>query len=530
MKLSFLGAAREVTGSCYLLEVGGKNVLIDCGMAQGPDIYERQQLSVNAKKVDAVLLTHAHVDHSGLLPLLHKNGFRGKIYLTRATRDLACIMLKDCAHIQKFEAEWRNRKAKRSGDAPYVPIYDAKDVLNVIKQFRALDYGTEIDVCQGVKARFVDAGHLLGSASIEVWAAESGVSRKIVFSGDLGNKHKPIVNNPTLITDADYVLTESTYADTVFEKEPDVVGDLARIIQKTLDGGGNVVIPTFAVGRMQELLYYIRIIKSKGLVKGHEGFSVYVDSPLAVEATKIFQKTRAEYFSPDIAEMVEAGENPLTFPGLKISTSTTESIAINRDETPKVILSASGMCEAGRIRHHLKHNLWREDSAIVFVGYQVEGTLGRTILDGAKEIELFGEPVKVEARIYRIEGTSAHADKPALINWVKAVQPAPRRVFVVHGNEKVAAAYAQELTESYGLDAVAPMPFACWDLVANLCLSEGQSRRRDLPKESDIFTRLWQSGKSLSRLIDGFRGHANEDIRELTSELEDLYKKWEQKV
>ena len=530
MKLYVYGAAREVTGSCYLLEVGGKNILVDCGMVQGPDIYEEQRLSFNASAIHCMLLTHAHIDHSGLIPLLTKSGFKGKIYMTRPTRDLSCLMLKDSAHIQESEAEWRNRKAKRTGGEAYSPIYNSNDVLAAMKQFKACDYDTEYELFKGVRIRFYDAGHLLGSSSIYVEAEENGEKRKIVFSGDIGNKNKPILRDPAPISCADYVLTESTYGDRRHAAEPDHVKDLADIIQRTFDRGGNVVIPSFAVGRMQEMLFYLRQIKDRKLIIDHDDFPVYVDSPLAVDATKLFSK-KYDCFQDDMLEYFEKGINPLTFEGLKLAVKVEESKAINYDPTPKVILSASGMCEAGRIRHHLKYNLWKKESTVVFVGYQVEGTLGRALLDGAKEVNIFGEPIKVEAEITKMNATSSHADVDGLMEWISSFSPKPLRVFVTHGEASVAVSYAEKLKAELGLNAVAPKYRSTWDLINNLCLDEGcdkkekKEEKSEYPK-SQAFKRLEIAGKELIEVIKENQGGTNYDLKKFADEVEKLCKRW----
>lgn len=531
MKLTFLGAAREVTGSCYLLEINGKNLLVDCGMAQGPDIYETQILSVNPQKIHAVLLTHAHIDHSGLLPLLAKNKFKGKIYLTRPTRDLACIMLKDSAHIQKSEADWRNKRAKRAGLPQYKPLYVDKDVLSTIKLFKACDYETDYEIFSGITIKFYDAGHLLGSSSISITAKENGSERTVVFSGDIGNVNKPILKDPTYLTKADYVITESTYGDKVHEKEPDHVNELARVIQRTLDRGGNVVIPTFAVGRMQEMLYYIHEIKERNLVVGHNEFPVYVDSPLAVEATKIFSR-KYDCFDEKMTEMIDAGINPLTFDGLRLSVSVEDSKAINNDPTPKVILSASGMCEAGRIKHHLKYNLWRKESCVLFVGYQVDGTLGRRLLDGVKTVNLLGENICVDAEVTKMVATSSHADSVGLLKWIKSYSPKPKRVFVTHGDEKVSLAYTETLKIN-GFDATCPKHGECWDLLSGVCIKEGENKKRttntnesEQPPKSNAYYRLEQAVKTLNAIVRENQGGTNYDLNNFTLDVEKLCEKW----
>ena len=380
MLLEFLGAAHEVTGSCHYVSFGEKHFLVDCGMEQGPDLYVNQEIPVNAADIDYVFITHAHIDHSGLLPLLYNHGFRGQIFATKATTELCNIMLKDSAHIQMFEAEWKNRKAKRAGQPEVVPLYDMNDAMGVLTHFVPCDYHNIIEVCDGLKVRFVDAGHLLGSASIEFWITEEEKEVKVVFSGDIGHGNKPLIKNPEYIKDADYVVMESTYGDKTHDVAPDYAVELAEVLKDTFIRGGNVVIPAFSVGRTQEMLYFIRRIKTEKMLPEFQNFEVYIDSPLAVEATSVFNKNIKDCFDEEALSLVEQGINPITFPGLRMSITSDESKMINFDDKPKVIISASGMCEAGRIRHHLKHNLWRKDSTILFVGFQVPGTLGNNLL------------------------------------------------------------------------------------------------------------------------------------------------------
>lgn len=427
MKLTFVGAAHEVTGSRHLLQAAGKNILVDCGMEQGIDLYENPEMPVPADQVDYVLVTHAHIDHSGMIPKLVKDGFKGEIICTFATSDLCNIMLRDSAHIQEFEAEWRNRKGRRAGYPEFEPVYVMQDALDAIELFRPCDYGQRIKLCEGIEVRFTDVGHLLGSSSIEIWITEGEESRKIVFSGDVGNESQPILREPTYTEDADYVVIESTYGNRVHTTEKvDYVGTFTRIVKETFDKGGNVVIPSFAVGRTQELLYFIREIKEQNLLPEYPGFEVYLDSPLAIEATKVFTKNMRGCFDEKAMELVNSGINPLVFPGLKISTGSEDSKMINELEEPKVIISASGMCEAGRIRHHLKHNLWRRECTILFVGYQAGGTLGRRILEGEKDVKLFGESIEVRARIETLRGISGHADMNGLLKWLEGFQTTPK--------------------------------------------------------------------------------------------------------
>ena len=533
MKLTFLGATHEVTGSCTLLTVGGKKILIDCGMEQGRDLFENQEIPVAPSLIDAVLLTHAHIDHSGKIPMLYANGFRGQVYATRATTELCQIMLRDSAHIQEFEAQWRNRKAQRAGQPPYVPLYTMQDVEGVLPHFVPCDYDTEYAVFDEASIRFTDAGHLLGSSSITVTARENDEEKRIVFSGDIGNVNKPILRDPQLLKTADYVVMESTYGDRSHdEEEPDYVHDLAAVIQRTFDRGGNVVIPSFAVGRTQEMLYFIRQIKEQNLVKGHGEFSVVVDSPLAVEATRIFGPTAIECYDEETRALVENGKNPISFAGLSVSITADDSRAINADKRPKVILSASGMCEAGRIRHHLKHNLWRADSTILFVGYQSEGTIGRLLLDGAKEVKLFGETIEVNAEITKMSSISSHADDKGLLGWAASFDPKPTRIFVCHGDEGACETLAARLTSEQQQIATAPYSGDAWELLEDAQVEQGSRRRierksGDVRRENTVFAKLVAAGQRLMGVIEKSRGRANKDLAKFTAQLHALCDKWE---
>lgn len=535
MKLMFLGADHEVTGSCHYIEACGKSILLDCGMEQGRDTYENQEIPVAAGRIDYVFLSHAHIDHSGLLPLLHKNGFQGQIYATEATTDLCRIMLLDSAHIQEFEAQWRNRKNKRAGKAPFEPLYTTEDAMAVMEHFVPCDYMKEVEVCEGVKIRFTDVGHLLGSSSIEIWLTENGVSKKIVFSGDIGNINQPIIHDPRYTTEADYVIMESTYGDRYHTAPPDYVAELAGQIQQTFDRGGNLVIPSFAVGRTQEMLYFIREIKERRLVHGHDGFKVYVDSPLAIEATRVFAENYLDCYDTAAMALVQKGINPLTFQGLEVAVTPDDSMAINFDKSPKVIISASGMCEAGRIRHHLKHNLWRPECTILFVGYQAIGTLGRNIIEGEKEVRLFGETITVNAHIEELAGVSGHADKKGLLNWVNHFEKKPERVFVVHGEDLVCEDFTKCLKEEYGYNVFAPYSGACFDLAANQMISEGVKIPvvpKELPRGHAaseggkramyLANQLDLANKRLQQIINLNKGGTNRDMEKLLKQINDL--------
>ncbi|MDO4750067.1 MAG: MBL fold metallo-hydrolase [Eubacteriales bacterium] len=533
MKLTFLGATHEVTGSCTLIENNGHYGLVDCGMEQGENIFKNQEIPVNPGIIDYVLLTHAHIDHSGLLPLLYKNGFSGTIYATVATCDLCSIMLRDSAHIQMMEAEWRTRKSKRAGGQDREPLYDIDDANGAISKLRRCEYGETVQVADGVMARFTDVGHLLGSSCIEVWLTEGDVSRKLVFSGDVGNTNQPIIRNPSTVEEADYVVIESTYGDRLHESTgSNNVDFLADCIQRTLDRGGNVVIPSFAVGRTQEMLYFIRDIKTRGLVTGHDNFPVYVDSPLAIEATGIFLQTSKDDFDDETRALVDQGINPLMFPNLHTSVSADESRAINDDKQPKVIIAASGMCEAGRIRHHLKHNLWRKESMVLFVGYQAAGTLGRIIHDGAKQVTLFGEKIAVKAEIAVLAGKSGHADQKGLLNWLGGFKQKPRLVFVNHGENEVCDSFVKLLEEEHGHKAFAPYSGTEFDLKeeAFLACPEGvpiEQESDGRARANEIYDRLNKSLEKVSAKVRQSKDLSNKELSKMVDQLEMLLSKWQ---
>ena len=534
MKLTFVGAAHAVTGSCHFLQVAGKNILVDCGMEQGPDLYENQELPVNAGDIDYVLLTHAHIDHSGKLPLLAKEGFRGEIITTFATADLCDIMLRDSAHIQEFEAEWRNRKARRSGAEIYEPMYTMADADAAIRLLAPCDYNQRITLCEGIEVRFTDVGHLLGSACIEIWINEDGVSKKIVFSGDVGNLNQPIIKDPQYVKEADYVVIESTYGDrTHGDKIPDYVGEFTRILKETFDKGGNVVIPSFAVGRTQEILYFIREIKEENRIPEYPDFEVYVDSPLAIEATRVFNKNVKSCFDEDAMKLIEQGINPLVFPGLKTSITSDDSKEINFDEKPKVIISASGMCDAGRIRHHLKHNLWRKECTICFVGYQAMGTLGRKLVEGAECVKIFGESIMVNAKIECLQGISGHADMNGLLAWLHGFEKKPERIMVVHGEDHVTDSFAELASKEIGCPAFAPYSGGCVDLATNTVITAGTpvpKKAAEKParaRANAAFERVVAAAKRLLQVVLKNEGLANKDLAKFETQIQNLADKWD---
>ena len=505
--------------------------MVDYGMEQGVNVFENAPLPVEEARIDYVFLTHAHVDHSGLLPLLYAKGFRGQVFTTDATADLCSIMLRDCAHIQMMEAEWKNRKAKRSSSVEgQEPLFNMEDAEGIIRRIVPCNYNEMIQVCDEVKIRFTDIGHLLGSASIEVWLTEEGRTKKIVFSGDIGNKNQPLIRDPAPTEEADYVVMESTYGDRLHPKDRlDYVKELAAVLKETFDRGGNVVIPSFAVGRTQEILYFLRKIKVGRLVEGHENFPVYVDSPMAVEATGVFQENRRECFDAEAMELVNAGINPISFAGLKLSITSDESKEINFNETPKVIISASGMCDAGRIRHHLKHNLWRPECTILFVGYQSVGTLGRSLVEGADEVRLFGEPIQVRAQIKQLRGLSGHADKEGLIEWLSAFKEKPKKVFVVHGEDSVCVSFAECLRVEHGQRAYAPYSGTVFNLLSNEFEYEAQPvmrKKKDKPA-SGVYARLLAAAQRLLALVKKSDGLANKDMARFADQINSICDKWE---
>ena len=531
MKLTFFGAAHAVTGSCHCLEVNGKKILIDCGLQQGRDEHDENALDFAPSYIDYVIVTHAHIDHSGRIPLLVKEGFQGQIFATRLTCQLMSVMLRDSAFIQESDAEWQNQKGKRAGRPPVEPLYTVADAEAALQQLFPAEYGQILDLCDGVRIRFRDAGHLLGSSMVEIWATEGGVTKKLVFSGDLGNIDQPIIRNPEFLDEADYVVMESTYGDRNHEIPESYVESLAQLIDDTFARGGNVIIPSFAVGRTQELLYFLREIKHQGLVKSFPSFQVCVDSPLAAEATRIYSGDLRGYLDEEAITVLQGGENLFTFPGLTLVQSTDESKALNMDKSSKVIISASGMCDAGRIRHHLKHNLWRQECSVVFVGYQAEGSLGRRLLEGAKSVKLFGEEIAVNARIVNFQGLSSHADRDHLLAWIQHFSPAPQQVFVVHGDSEVTDLFARDLNE-LGIAAHAPLYEEVYDLSSNSLLAKGvvlEPRKvaGGAAAGSPAFVRLQDVSRQLEALISRSRGRPNKDLARLADQIRQVMEAWE---
>lgn len=529
MKIMFIGAAHEVTGSCTYLEVGGHKILVDCGMEQGFNVFENAPLPVPENEIDLVLLTHAHVDHSGHLPLLYKNGFKGEILCTNETANLCNIMLRDCAHIQESEAKYKNRKKKRAGKDLIEPLYTLSDAEEVCKLFRRCEYSKTIVLSENLAVRFYDVGHLLGSACIELWLKEGDVEKTILFSGDVGNTNQPIIKDPSPAPDTDYVVIESTYGDRLHdENRTDSVQALAAHIERTLSRGGNLIIPSFAVGRTQEMLYFIREIKNSKMIEHKVGdFPVYVDSPLANEATSIYQQCDMECLDDEILAVMKNGDNPLMFSNLHTYISTSESMKLNSDQTPKVIISASGMCEAGRVCHHLKYNLWRKECTVLFVGYQAHGTLGRLIHDGAESVRLFGDEIAVNAEICTLQGVSGHADKNGLIKWLQSMGNKPQKVFVNHGDENAADNFVSEL-KTLGYDAFAPFSGTEFDLKTGefTNITKGIRIERKTFEQSSksnvLYHNLLESTRRLQSFAKDLDGIPNKDLKKFTEQINAL--------
>ena len=532
MKLHFFGADQCVTGSCHCLEVNGKRILIDCGLQQGRDEVDNSSLPFHAGDIDYVLVTHAHIDHSGRIPLLVKQGFRGRILTTRLTAQLMDIMLQDSAHIQESDAEYKNRKNLRAGRPVVEPLYTVEDALQVKEFITTCEYGETVDLCEGVQVECIDAGHLLGSASMKLTVTENGETRTIVFSGDIGNVDQPIIRDPQFFHQADFVVMESTYGNRNHTEVWSYTDELAQIIDETLGNGGNVVIPSFAVGRTQELLYFIRQIKDESLVKSVPNFNVYVDSPLSKAATTIFCGDLRGYLDEDALALVKDGTHMFSFPGLHLTETVDESKNLNLDPSPKVIISASGMCDAGRIRHHLKHNLWRPESAVVFVGFQSPGTLGRHLLDGAESVKMFGEEIAVRAKIVNFQGLSSHADRDHLLNWIDQFTPAkPTHVFVVHGDREVAPVFAQDIA-ARGFSAHAPQYTEVYDLLENRIVEQGylpepkKKAFEGAPRVSSAYKRLAELGDALTALIRRSQGRDNKTLADFAESLRKILEKF----
>ncbi|HHY83805.1 MAG TPA: MBL fold metallo-hydrolase [Clostridiales bacterium] len=478
MNIRFIGAVKGVTGSCHLIEFGDKRLLLDCGMFQGKDDeLNYQELPFNPADIDYMVLSHSHIDHSGRIPLLVKKGFHGTIYCSRPTYDLCEIMLLDSAHIQEMETEWANRKAMRAGRPLIEPLYTQDDAKRSFKYFKPVLYEQIVNADENLTLRFNDAGHVLGSSIIEMWIKEGQDTVKIVYSGDIGMKEKPILNDPAVIESADYVIMEATYGNRLHEHIEKREKELLNIILKTVLRGGTVIIPSFAVGRTQEIIYELNKYydSHKDLDEIQLSFlrniPVYIDSPLAAKATEVFQRN-AGVFDKEAREYLMRGDNPLIFANLHFTQNADESKQLNFSDEPKIIISSSGMCDAGRIKHHLKHNLWKKNNSIIFVGYQAEGTLGRRILDGAKKVKILGEEISVNAEVYNVEGFSGHADKNGLINWLMNFKKKPVKLFIVHGEYQAKADFAAEVEKVLGIECIIPEYDEVYEIKANNMVEE----------------------------------------------------------
>ena len=499
MKITFLGATKIVTGSNFLVEAAGKKFLVDCGLYQGKAELEEQNyrdFDYNPAEIDFMLLTHAHIDHSGRIPKLYNDGFKGPIYAHKATCDLCQIMLPDSGHIQEMEAEWKNKKRLRKGQPIRGPLYTAEDALKCMEIFVPVKYDEIIQVSEDIYVRFNDAGHMLGSSTIEIWAKEDGKETKAVFSGDLGNNDIPLLSEPTMIDNCDYLVMESTYGSRLHVRNDQKAELFLKIVSETIDNGGTVVIPSFAVGRTQEILYEINKIKEN---RHDEEFlreyrtlmkvPVYVDSPLAISETQVF-KENMDLFEDEVKEEMERGNNPLEFPGLKFTQTAEESKALNESDEPAIIISASGMCDVGRIKHHLKHNIWNPKSTILFVGYQAPGTLGYEIVNGAKKVTIFGEEFAVNARIEYIEGYSGHADQEWLMNFVYSFYNKPKHIFLVHGEEESQEVLRNKILENTGIGVTIPEYGETYQLDDELRIVNRIKIKKTLTLKNEVLERL----------------------------------------
>jgi len=541
MKIKFTGAAGTVTGSCHYIEIEDKKILLDCGLFQGKkeiDELNYEDFAFNPSEIDYLFLSHSHIDHSGRIPLLVKKGFQGKIYATKPASDLCSIMLMDSAHIQEVESEWKTRKALRKGEEEVLPLYNTKDAEESLKLFKPILYNQKIEIDKNITLRFKDAGHILGSAIIELWIKENGQEEKLVFTGDLGMKNKPILRNPDIIDDCDYLIIESTYGDRLHEEVENRTRNLVNILTDTIKKNGTVVIPSFAVGRTQDIIYELNKYYDGD---GEEGkllkdIPVYIDSPLATKATEIFNKN-AQAFDKEARDYIMKGDNPLFFKNLHFTQSVDESKALNVSTDPKIIISASGMCEAGRIRHHLKHNLWRNNASVIFVGYQADGTLGRRLKDGEKEVKILGEEIKVNANIYSIEGFSGHGDRDDLLAWLKELKTKPKKTFIVHGEEDSREAFADTIEKQLGYETIIPKKDEEFEVtlekVENLGHEDGRvffkSKRLIEKEDSEVieFEKIHELKKKLRELENLFSKTA-----EITDEIlkEELTKKEYNKI
>jgi len=539
MKITFLGATKTVTGSNFLVEAAGKKFLVDCGMFQGRGDTEAQnyrEFAYNPLDLDFMLLTHAHIDHSGRIPKLYTEGFKNKIYAHKATCDLCGIMLPDSGHIQEMEIEWKNKKRMRKGELPFEPLYTAQDAIDSLELFKPVQYDEIIEIDENIHVRFNDAGHMLGSSIIEVWAKEDGKETKAVFTGDLGNNDIPLLDSPTMIDDADFLVMESTYGNRLHMKNDEKAELFLKVVSETIEKGGTVVIPSFAVGRTQEIVYELNKIKEhkedEEFVRAYKTLMkapVYVDSPLAISATEIF-KQNLNLFEDEIQAEIEHGDYPLDFPGLKFAVTADESKALNEDPTPAVIISASGMCEVGRIKHHLKHNLWNPNSTILFVGYQAPGTLGHSIVNGAEKVKIFGEEIAVNARIEYIEGYSGHADQEWLMNFIYSFIRKPKHIFLVHGEEESQEVLKEKILTEANINVTIPEYGETYELdevvtmTNKLEIIEKPSLRQEVLRRLEKLKREIEDMELAVREDVASRDLRDEDMFRINEKMKDLEK------
>ena len=522
MKIKFCGASTGVTGSCHLLTSGEHKILLDCGQFQGgkaQDALNYEKFPFEPSEIECVVLSHAHIDHCGRLPLLTKRGFEGKIYCTDATADLLSVMLKDSAYIHEKETEWKNRKAERAGREQVEPLYTIEDAEKALSLVSPILYDQQIEINSDMKIVFNDAGHILGSAITELWVTEDDKESKIVFSGDLGMEGRPILRDPTYIKKADYVIMETTYGNRIPKELGTGVDKLIEIILNTTRRGGNVVIPSFAVGRTQELIYELnRFYDSNNEYRKElDKIFVYIDSPMATTATEIFRRN-AQVFDEETREYILKGDNPLEFKNLKFTRSSKESQDLNFNKEPKIIISASGMCEAGRIRHHLKHNLWNPKNSIVFVGYQGQGTLGRSLVEGIKMVTLFGEEIQVNAEIHNLEGFSGHADQNGLFAWLAHFEQKPKQIFLVHGEEESKKDFAKLVNEKLSYEPIVVMGNSEFELDMNKSEIVNMDSAREQAAEADKIQKVRDKLSSIHLDLEQILYSANLAVEENISD------------
>ena len=533
MKITFLGAAHQVTGSHTLVEwQDNRYFLVDYGMEQGENDLQMADMPVSASSIEYVFLTHAHIDHSGLLPLLYKQGFRGTIYATAETSALCSVMLADSAHIQETDAASETKKNLRVGGPEVEPLYRIEDVENTMDLFNPCEYNEIYMIDEGLSIRFTDAGHLLGSSFLELFLEDNGKAVKLVCSGDVGNTNQPIIKDPQTVSEADYLLIESTYGTRNHDAVKEPIPILIEVLKKTFERKGTVIIPSFAVGRTQELLYYFREIKQNHLLPAEmEHFPVYVDSPLANEATAIFLQCDSICLDEETLKIMSSGINPIWFDGLNTTVSSEESKALNTNPEPKVIIASGGMCEGGRIRHHLKHNLWDARNTILFVGYQAVGTLGRIIHDGAESVKIFGEKIDVKAEIAVLEGVSGHADRTGLLDWLSQFEKKPSFVFVNHGDDQSCTAFSKSITDKFSIPSSAPYSGSEYDLLAGewIRLTDPVFKKKLTYASEEISPAKKRSNSDyldlknalldLNSFVERISDHSNNELRELTRKI-----------